>query len=319
MNGKSILRVENLTKYFKLKNRGFIRAVDGVSFNVDEGCTFGIVGESGCGKTTLARVILCLEEATSGSVFLRDVDIFKLPKKKLRLIRKEMQLVFQDPFSSLNPRKKVIDQVKRPLFLHKMVSNKQEAGEKALELISLVGLSQDKAKRYPHELSGGMRQRICIARALASNPSIVFLDEPTSSLDVSVQAKILNLLKELQAKFNVAYIFISHNIPVVKFMSHTIAVMYMGKIVEIGPTSILVERSINPYTKSLISAIPRADPKLKLESKAPIGEAPSRINMPNMCAFFPRCQYSMDICKREQPPLIEIEPDHYVACFLVSK
>jgi len=320
LSNNSILRVENLVKYFPLKGKkDVVRAVDGVTFGVDEGKTFGVVGESGCGKTTLARVALRLEEPTSGSVFFKDTDVTKLKRKDLRMVRRNMQIVFQDPFSALNPRSKLIEIVKRPLILHKIVSNKDEANARAMELLSLVNIPLEKANRYPHELSGGMRQRACLARSLASNPSVIFLDEPTSALDVSVQAKILNLLGDLQNKLKLTYILISHNIPVVKFISHTIAVMYLGKFVEIASADILVDRHVHPYTEALISAVPSVDPKLKSASKPPIGEPPSRITSIDKCRFCARCSYAVDVCKKKEPPLIEIEQDHYVACFLHSK
>jgi len=313
-----VLCVKDLRKHFKVESpkRAIVRAVDGVSFEVKRGQTFGIVGESGCGKTTVARVVLRLEEPTSGSGIFDGQEIFKLRKSELKPLRRKMQIVFQDPYGSLNPRQTVIDSVKRPMMVHGVTSGGQEAERKALELLSIVGLNPDQGSRYPHELSGGQRQRVAVARALSLNPQLMFLDEPTSALDVSVQAQVLNMLRDLQTKFNLTYVFISHNLSLIRFMSHMLAVMYLGKLVEVGPTESMFQTPHHPYTHALLSAIAIPDPGVSKGRPILSGEVPSPINIPAGCAFHPRCPYVTEECKGEVPPLVEIDKRQYSACIL---
>jgi len=316
-----ILKVENLKKYFPIR-RGFflrkidyVKAVDDVSFFVNRGKTLGIVGESGCGKSTLGRTVLRLIEPTDGRIFLKGRNITELEGEELRKIREEMQIIFQETYSSLDPRMVARDLVAESLETHTTM-NKTEVREKTLELFQTVGLNEDHLRRYPHEFSGGQQQRISIARALSLNPELLFLDEPTSALDVSVQAQILNLLKSLQREYKVTYVFISHNLSVVKYICDRVAVMYVGKIVEITSKKELFENSKHPYTKALLAAIPKQHPDIEKERKLLTGEPPSAIKPPSGCRFHPRCPYAMDICKKEEPQLKEVDKDHYVACHL---
>jgi oligopeptide/dipeptide ABC transporter ATP-binding protein len=317
---KNLLEVKNLKKYFPIKAgiwkvKGYIRAVDGISFFVREGETLGLVGESGCGKTTVGRCILRLIEPTTGEIYFDGQNIMKLNEKDMRKYRRYMQIVFQDPFASLNPRKKIIDLVAEPLVVHGFSKNKLQ--EKVIELLDSVGLGKELFFRFPHELSGGQRQRVCIARALALNPKFIVLDEPTSSLDVSVQAQILNLLKELRWKLSLSYLFISHNLSVVKFISNRIAVMYLGKIVESADSKELFTRPLHPYTQALLSSIPVPEPNFIKKRVILQGEIPTATAPPSGCRFHPRCQYAQPICGKKEPNLIEENKDHFVACHLI--
>lgn len=319
----SLLETKDLVKHFPLRSGvfrkvvGFVHAVDDVSFSVSKGQTLGIVGESGCGKTTVARLILRLIEPTSGTVILNGVDISSLEGKNLRRIRNEMQMVFQDPQSSLNPRMTVKDIVGEPLMIHRGMRG-AALRETVQILLEKVGLNPDHMYRFPHEFSGGQRQRIGIARAIALNPELIVLDEPTSSLDVSVQAQILNLLKKLQAEMRLTFLFISHDLSVIKHVSDHIAVMYLGKIVEMAPKGILFKQPLHPYTQALLSSVQVPDPDYKPRTIPLGGNVPSPINPPSGCRFHTRCQSAMPICKEQEPPLVEVEREHYVACHLVS-
>ena len=320
----TVIEVKDLVKFFPVRKGlwkivGFVKAVDRVSFSIREKETLGVVGESGCGKTTLGRCILRLIKPDSGEVYFKNVNIMSLKGKDLKNVRRKMQIVFQDPYSSLNPRMTVRELVSEPLLVHKLAEGK-EREERTIELLNMVGLSEEFLNKYPHELSGGQRQRVTIARALASNPEFLVLDEPTSSLDVSVGAQILNLLKRLQQELGLTYMFISHNFYVVRFMSNRIAVMYLGKIVELADAKELILNPLHPYTKALLSAIPVLDPEYKDKKERIIlpGDPPSPVNPPSGCRFHPRCVYAMDICKKEEPPLIEVKKDHLVACHLLT-
>ena len=323
MTNDKILEVSNLQKYFPIKMGaiprvvGYIRAVDGVSFSVKRGEVLGIVGESGCGKSTLARTILRLLEPTGGKIVYKGVDITKMKKKELRKYRKWMQMVFQDPYTQLNPRMNIKGNIGIAIKQHFKISGK-EVEERVGDLLESVGLNRKWMYRYPHEFSGGQLQRIAIARALSVQPEFLVLDEPTSALDVSVQAQILNMLKELQKDKGLTYLFISHDLGVVKYMSNRIAVMYIGKIVEMAKADELFENPLHPYTKMLMAALPIPDPKITRSKKRMkvVGEPPSPINVPPGCRFWPRCPYANTKCRIHEPPLIEVEKDHYVACWL---
>ncbi len=321
----ALLRVRHLKKYFPVKSGavikrkiGDVRAVDDVSFDVKPGETLGLVGESGCGKTTLGRCLLRLIEPTSGEIYFEGEDITKIKREALRKLRRNMQIVFQDPQSSLDPRMTVKDIVAEPLVIFHIASG-DEIRRRVAELLQIVGLNPEHSNRFPHEFSGGQRQRIGIARALALNPKLVILDEPTSSLDVSVQAQILNLLKKLQHEMGLTYIFISHNLSVVRHMSDRIAVMYVGKFFETSPKTELFEKPLNPYTRALLAAIPVADPKLKRERIILSGDVPSSIFPPSGCRFHPRCPIAEPICSQSEPDLKEYIPSHSSACHFADR
>ena len=315
MDKETLLEVRNLKKYFKTP-RGMLQAVDDVSFTLKKGETLGLVGESGCGKSTTGRSILRLVEPTAGEIIFEGKDITKLSERKMREMRKDMQIIFQDPFSSLDPKKTVNNLIAEPLVNAKMFKSKVELENRVLELMETVGLAERLINTYPHELDGGRRQRIGIARALAMNPKLIVCDEPVSALDVSIQAQILNLLKELQQKHGLTYIFITHDLSVVNHFSDSIAVMYLGKIVEKAPAEELFTNPIHPYTRALLSAIPVPDLKQKAKRITLKGEITSPVNMPDECHFCKRCyEINEDICHNGQPPLIEVSPDHWVACF----
>jgi len=318
-DGILFVSVKDLVKYydaptgiFTLGHQKKVRAVDGVNFNIERGKTMGLVGESGCGKTTVAKCLLRLIEPDSGEFLLEENDVFRLKGNELRQIRRNMQIIFQDPFSSLDPRMSVKDIIEEPLKIHNVYDN-IERTERVSELLKLVGLNEEQGSRFPHEFSGGQRQRIGIARALALNPKFVVADEPVSALDVSVRSQILNLMKDLQDQFNLTYLFIAHDISVVRFMSDNIAVMYLGSIVENANADELFTRPLHPYTKALLSAIP--DPKIKKEGERIIlkGDVPSPINPPKGCKFHTRCPYVKEKCKikEPQPQLIK---EHLVTC-----
>ena len=313
-----LVEVNDLKQYFPIKT-GFgktipLKAVDGVSFAIKPGETLGLVGESGCGKTTVGRSLLQLYKPTSGDVIFKGE---KVTEKNIKSLRKEMQMVFQDPYSSLNPRMTVEDIIGEPLDVHKLYSSKAERREKILELMDLVGLNAEHATRYAHEFSGGQRQRIGIARALAVNPSFIVCDEPVSALDVSIQAQVINMFEDLQEKLGVAYLFIAHDLLVVHHISDRIAVMYLGKIVEIADADELNENPLHPYTESLLSAIPMPDPNMAKERKRIIleGDVPSPMNLPSGCAFRTRCRYATEQCAKECPSLTDRGNGHMVSCF----
>ncbi|MCY0868221.1 MAG: ABC transporter ATP-binding protein [Desulfurococcus sp.] len=318
-----LVEAVNLKKYFKVRglfSTKLVKAVDDVSFKIYRGETFGLVGESGCGKTTLGRLLLLLHEPTSGSIFFEGKDIARLKGRELKEFRRNAQMVFQDPHTSLNPRMTIAEILEEPVREHN-IEVKGGIEDFLAEHMKLVGLNPELLYRYPHELSGGQKQRVAILRALILKPKFMVLDEPTSALDVSVQAQVLELLRDLQRKFNLTYLFISHDISVVKYMSNRIGVMYLGKIVEIGDSEQVFNNPLHPYTQMLFSAIPIPNPKIarsrkriKLE-----GEPPSPINPPAGCRFHPRCPLARDICRREEPPLVEVEPGHYVACWLYHR
>ncbi|MBR3795704.1 MAG: dipeptide ABC transporter ATP-binding protein [Clostridia bacterium] len=312
-----LLDVQHLKKYFNVAG-GQLHAVDDVSFTLERGKTLGIVGESGCGKSTTGRAILRLIEPTSGSVYFEGQDISKLSKEEMRKLRKEIQIIFQDPFSSLNPRQTVSQTIEEPLKIHGM-KNKAERQARVRELMETVGLAERLANAYPHELDGGRRQRIGIARALAMNPKFIVCDEPVSALDVSIQAQILNLMKDIQRKHGITYIFITHDLSVVNHFSDDIAVMYLGRMVEKAPAEALFEEPLHPYTKALLSAIPVPNIHSKKERILLKGEVTSPINPPKACRFASRCEYATDKCRCEEPELIEVKPDHFVACHLLKK
>lgn len=320
-NHNYLLSVAELYKYFPLKRGllshtvGHVKAVDGVSFGVRRGETMGLVGESGCGKTTMGRVALRLLEPTSGHVYLEGNDIFGLGKKDLREIRRNMQIVFQDPFSSLSPRMTVYDIINEPLLVHGL--SKTAGKERIKELLEVVGLSQSHLNRYPHEFSGGQRQRIGVARALALNPKLIILDEPVSALDVSIQSQIINLLEKLQEEFNLTYVFIAHDLAVVRHICEQVCVMYLGRIVENAPAEKLFADPGHPYTRALLSATLEADPDQKKERILLKGDVPSPIDIPPGCRFHPRCPERIAKCSEEDIGLFPVGDDHQVACHLL--
>ncbi len=321
-NGKrTVLSVRDLTMHFPVKHglfgqvSGHVYAVDGVSFSIREGETLGVVGESGCGKTTLGKTVLRLLAPTAGQIVLRGQDITRRSDRQMREQRRQMQMVFQDPYSSLNPRMPCGQIVAEPLEIYDLVSGR-EKDELVTSLFERVGLSADQKARYPHQLSGGQRQRLGIARALALNPSLIVADEPVSALDVSVQAQVINLLKDLQREFNLAYLFISHDLAVVEHISHRIAVMYLGKVVEIADKRALFSSPLHPYSEALLSAVPVPDPGAKRDQIILRGDVPSPINPPPGCAFHTRCPYVKDICRTEVPALQEVTEGHFAACHL---
>jgi oligopeptide transport system ATP-binding protein len=318
--GDIILEVKNLKKHFPItkgfifqKQVGAVKAVDDVSFFIRKGETLGLVGESGCGKTTTGRVILRLMEATSGEAHFEGRNIFGLSKEELRRMRRNMQIIFQDPYSSLNPRMTVGDIIGEPLEIHNLARGKDKV-RRVQELLEVVGLSPYHANRYPHEFSGGQRQRIGIARALAVNPKLIICDEPVSALDVSIQAQVLNLLQELQREFGLTYLFIAHDLSVVKHISDRIAVMYLGKLVEVAPTFELFSNPMHPYTEALLSAVPIPDPGMRRERIVLPGDVPSPVNPPSGCRFHTRCNYAQAACKVNDQQLIDVGGGHYVAC-----
>jgi len=313
-----LVEVKDLKQYFPIKTGMFkslpLKAVDGVSFAIKPGETLGLVGESGCGKTTVGRSMLRLYKPTGGEVLF---DGKKVDEKSIHEMRKEMQMVFQDPYSSLNPRMTVEDIIGEPLDVHKLYSSKEERREKILELMKTVGLNAEHATRYAHEFSGGQRQRIGIARALATNPRFIVCDEAVSALDVSIQAQVINMFEELQEKLGVAYLFIAHDLLVVRHISDRIAVMYLGRIVEIADADELCDEPIHPYTQSLLSAVPYPDPKMAKERKRIVleGDVPSPLHMPSGCAFRTRCKYATEQCAKECPSLTDRGDGHLVACW----
>ena len=313
LNAKTIVEVNNLKKYFHTK-KGMLHAVDDVSFTINKGETLGLVGESGCGKSTLGRVMIRLLEATSGEVKFWNEDILKYSSGKMKDMRKRIQIVFQDPYSSLNPRLAVSELIAEPLLVNNVYRSSAERSKKILELMDTVGLARRLVNTYPHELDGGRRQRIGIARSLALSPEFIVLDEPVSALDVCIQAQVLNLLNSLQKQFGYTYVFISHNLSVVKHVSDRIAVMYLGKIVEMSDYQSLFKEPLHPYTQALLSAIPIARVGQKRDRLILEGDVPSPIEPPEGCRFQGRCFYRQDICKEKTPELRELEPGRSVAC-----
>ncbi len=319
-----LLEVNGLRKYFPIRKGilrkvvGLVRAVDDVSFYLSRGETLSLVGESGCGKTTTARCLLRAFPPTQGQILFRTdegavVDVAQLPKSQLRPLRRQMQMIFQDPFSSLNPRKTLLDIVGEPLLVNGM-GNRQARMERVAELLRLVGLRSEFMRRFPHAFSGGQRQRIGIARALALNPSLIVADEPVSALDVSVQAQILNLMLDLQAQFKLTYLFVAHDLSVVKHVSDRVAVMYVGQIVELAPTETLFTAPKHPYTEALLSAVPKPDPRLRAQRIVLEGEVADPAHLPSGCHFHPRCPYVQPVCRTERPQLEAIAPGHLVRC-----
>ena len=315
---QNLLEVRDLKQYFPIRTGWFgttpLKAVDGVSFEIAHGETLGLVGESGCGKTTVGRTILHLYKPTSGEIIYEGT---KITPRNIEKYRREMQIVFQDPYSSLNPRMTVSDIVGEPLDIHHLYSNKKEREEKIAHLLNLVGLNSDHARRYAHEFSGGQRQRIGIARALAVEPKFIVCDEPVSALDVSIQAQVINTFEELQQKLGIAYLFIAHDLLVVQHISKRIAVMYLGRIVEIGESEDVISNPMHPYTQSLISAIPIPDPETaRTKQRIPLeGDVPSPLKMPSGCPFRPRCRFATERCAQECPSLTEVAPGHRIACW----
>ena len=310
-----ILRVEHLKKYFPVPN-GMLHAVDDISFSIDAGKTLGVVGESGCGKSTMGRAILRLHEPTSGHVYFQGEDVLTFDKKKMKHMRRDMQIVFQDPFASLNPRMTVSEAIAAPLLVQKIFDRRDKAGidKKVHEIMDMVGLANHLVNTYPHELDGGRRQRIGIARALALNPKFIVCDEPVSALDVSIQAQILNLMQDLQDNLDLTYLFITHDLSVVKYVSNDILVMYLGQMVEKAPADKLFKKPMHPYTQALLSAIPIPDPDLPMQRITMKGELTSPVNPEKGCRFAKRCPYATEACMGTDMVLTEEEPDHFVTC-----
>lgn len=315
----NILEVKNLKVYFPIKegiipkNVGFVKAVDGINFHIGYGETLGLVGESGCGKSTTGRAIIGLIKAKEGQVLFEGQDVLSMTKKRLKKIRKDMQLIFQDPFASLNPRMTIGEALEEVLYVHNF-GGKEARRKRVEELVEMVGLSKKHLSRYPHEFSGGQRQRVVIARALAVNPKFIICDESVSALDVSIQSQIINLLEDLQKHLNLTYLFISHDLSVVRHISNRIAVMYMGKIVEIADSDKLFDNPRHPYTKALLSAVPVTDPDARREKILLASDVPSPVNPPHGCRFHTRCRYAKDICYREEPQHRDVGCGHTVAC-----
>jgi oligopeptide/dipeptide ABC transporter ATP-binding protein len=320
---QDLIQVSQLVKYFPVRGGvlqhvvAWVQAVDNISFNIREGETVGLVGESGCGKTTVGRTLLRLIEPTSGSVLFEGVDVARLKGNQLKAMRRNMQIIFQDPYASLDPRMPVGESISEGLKIHN-IGNPSERFETVIEMLRKVGMEDYHARRYPHEFSGGQRQRIGIARALALRPKFIVADEPVSALDVSIQSQVLNLLKQLQREFGLTYLFIAHNLSVVEHISDRVAVMYLGKMVEMTTRVELFRNPLHPYTQALMSAIPIPDPTLKRERIILQGDVPSPLNPPGGCRFHPRCPVAMDICGVEEPAFREVSRDHLVACWRVE-
>jgi oligopeptide transport system ATP-binding protein len=318
----TLLEVKNLRKHFPIKGGiigkqvGAVKAVDGVSFHIKKGETLGLVGESGCGKSTTGRLLMRLLEPTEGQIYFEDQDITNLSRKEMKSLRREMQMIFQDPFASLNPRHTVERILSEPLIVQG-IGRAEDRKTKVREMLEVVGLSSYHAERYPHQFSGGQRQRIGIARALMTRPKLIVADEPVSALDVSIQSQVLNLLQELQKEFDLTYLFIAHDLGVVRHISDRVGVMYLGHLVELTESERLYENPLHPYTKALLSAVPIADPKaVRNEQEILTGDIPSPSNPPKGCPFHTRCPKAMDICQSQSPDFQEVEPAHYVACHL---
>jgi oligopeptide/dipeptide ABC transporter ATP-binding protein len=326
---RTILEVKNLKKYFPIRKGllqrtvGDVRAVDDVTFAIQENEVLGLVGESGCGKTTVGRTILRLYDPTEGEIWYNDVDgnwvdIANIGQKEMKPLRQQMRMIFQDPFSSLNPRLTVKDIISEPLIIHKVASGR-EAEDRVAELMKSVGLDPAYMRRYPHEFSGGQRQRIGLARTLSLSPRLIIADEPVSALDVSVQAQVLNLLQRLQEELGLTLLFVAHDLSVVEHISDRIAVMYVGKLVEVAETTKLLNNPLHPYAEALISAVPPADPAIRLDRIIMEGDVPSPANPPSGCVFHPRCQYAKSACSKDVPQLEEIQPGHWVSCLFANE
>ena len=319
-----LVQAKEVKKYFPIKKGllrktvGYVKAVDEISFQIYKGETLGIVGESGCGKSTLGRSIIHLIDITAGKIIFEQCDMSSLDRKSLRSSKKDMQIIFQDPYGSLNPRFKVRDIIAEPLIAHNVVDKKALDGV-VLSLMQDVGLSEEYINRYPHEFSGGQRQRICIARSIALKPKFIVCDEAVSALDVSTQSQILNLLKELQKKYGLTYLFISHNLSVVNFISDRVGVMYLGKLMELAKVDEIYKECLHPYTLALLSAIPEPDPEIKKERIILSGDVPSPANPPSGCRFHPRCPLCQEICKTQEPKFINVGDAHWVACHFPNK
>ena len=323
--GDVLMEIKNLKKYYPITGGGLIsrvvghvKAIDGVSFDIRRGETLGLVGESGCGKTTIGKTLLRLQEPTEGEAIFEGRNIFELRREEMRKLRREMQIIFQDPYASLNPRMTVGEIIGEPLEIHG-VARGPEKQKRVNQLLDVVGLASFHARRYPHEFSGGQRQRIGIARALALNPKLIVCDEPVSALDVSIQSQVLNLLQDLQKEFNLTYLFIAHGLAVVKHVSDRVGVMYLGKMMEISPAKELYANPLHPYTEALMSAIPIPDPTVRRERIVLQGDVPSPVNPPKGCRFHTRCRYADQVgekCRTVEPPLINLGNDHWVACHL---
>ncbi len=320
-----ILSVRKLKKYFPIKKGvfrrvvGYVKAVDDISFDIYEGETFGLVGESGCGKTTTGMNILRLQKPTEGHIFFNDVDMANMSQRTIKDLRKDIQVIFQDPYSSLDPRMKIKDIVAEGLKIHNIGASKQERYKMVAEVLEKVGIRPEMMDRFPHEFSGGQRQRIGIARALVLRPKLIVCDEAVSALDVSIQAQVINLLEDIQDEFNLTYIFIAHDLSVVKHISDRIGVMYLGKMMELADKDTVFKTPLHPYTKALISAVPIPDPDNKSKRILLQGDVPSPANPPSGCRFHTRCQYAKPICSQKEPKFIEVEKDHFVACHLFDK
>lgn len=319
MSTEPLLQINQLSKHFYLGRGQTLKAVNNISFSVDKGETLGMVGESGCGKSTAGRTILRLYEPTAGEAWYGGMNIYRLKPGQLKAFRREMQMIFQDPYASLNPRMTVMDIVGEALDIHHLADNRSARWKRVEELLHLVGLNPDHSTRYPHEFSGGQRQRIGIARALAVDPKFIICDEPISALDVSIQAQVVNLLKDLQKRLGLTYLFIAHDLSMVKHISDRVAVMYLGQIVELADSGTLYAEPLHPYTRALMSAIPVPDPDIEADKEKIVlsGELPSPLNPPSGCSFRTRCPYATSICAEHEPEFREAKPGHQVACHMV--